>query len=430
MDLDTLRMWIKEHKIDSFRMCYLRDMYEGRHPILLQKEKPSWKPDNRITVNFAKYIVDTLNGYFIGIPVKTICRDPEVQEEITFIRNLCDMDDSEAELSKICSIYGSGMEFLYLDEESDVRITYMTPLEGFLIYDDSVERRPLYGVRYYQDRDGELHGTVYSRSEQVEFVDDGGLRFLEETRRRHGFSGVPIVEYLENEERTGAFEGVESAINAYEKAISEKANDVDAFADAYMLIKGLGLEPEDLFHIRQDRVIHVKPMDADVLSQVNVSFLSRPSGDTTQENLLNRLEKQIFTISMVANISDEEFGGSSGTALAYKLLPMQNLARLKARKFASGMNQRWKLVASLPTTRMAEDSWREIEYRFTQNAPRNLLEEAQTASVMAGITSRKTQLSVISAVQDVDQEMKEIKSENTAPEDMYRAERSSETDGE
>lgn len=423
MDAKALGAWLGEHKIDSLRLRYLRDLYEGRHPILLGEEKPSWKPDNRIIINFAKYIVDTLCGYFIGIPAKTTSPDAQVQTEITSIRDRCDMDDSEAELAKICSIYGSGLELCYLDESAQVCITYLTPLEGFIIYDDSVERRPLYGVRYYLDRQNVLRGTLYSRTEMVDFISTDGLHLLEGTRRFHSFDGVPLVEYLENEERSGAFEGVESAITAYEKAISEKANDVDAFADAYMLIKGLGLEPEDLFHIRQDRVIQVKPMDADMLAQVDVSFLSRPSGDTTQENLLDRLEKQIFAVSMVANISDEEFGGSSGTALAYKLLPMQNLAKLKARKFASGMNQRWRLVASLPTTHMAADAWESIEYRFTQNAPRNLLEEAQTASQLAGITSKKTQLSIVSAVQDVAREMAEIEMENADAADAYRAER-------
>lgn len=34
--------------------------------------KDPWKPDNRLTVNFTKYIVDTFTGYFNGIPVKSL----------------------------------------------------------------------------------------------------------------------------------------------------------------------------------------------------------------------------------------------------------------------------------------------------------------------------------------------------------------------
>ncbi len=244
------------------------------------------------------------------------------------------------------------------------------------------------------------------------------MHFLTEETKPHYFAGVPLIEYIENEERQAAVEHAESAIVAYEKALSEKANDVDAFADAYMLLKGLDLDEQELYTIRNDRVVQVPAQtDADVLNAVDVSFLSRPSGDTTQENIINWLETQIFTTSMVANISDEDFGGSSGTALAYKLQPMKNLATVKMRKFSSGMNQRWRLICSSASTSLGEDDWKTFRYRFTLNAPQNLLEEAETASQMAGITSRKTQLSVLSAVPDVEQELEQIAEENGGQEE-------------
>ena len=111
---------------------------------------------------------------------------------------------------------------------------------------------------------------------------------------------------------------------------------------------GLQVDEENLHTIRSDRVIHVPPMDADDINAIRVEFLQKPAADATQENLLNRLEDQIFAQSMVANISDESFGSSSGTALAYKLQPMKNQAAAKSRKFASAMNQRWRLIAAHP----------------------------------------------------------------------------------
>ena len=47
---------------------------------------------------------------------------------------------------------------------------------------------------------------------------------------------------IEDAEKIGLFEPVESMVNAYNKAISEKANDVDYFADAYLNLGAL------LFH--------------------------------------------------------------------------------------------------------------------------------------------------------------------------------------
>ena len=108
---------------------------------------------------------------------------------------------------------------------------------------------------------------------------------------------------------------------------------------------------------------------------------------------------------------------------------MKNQAAAKSRKFASAMNQRWRLIATHPASKLAADDWMQITYRFTQNAPKNLLEEAQTAAQMAGITSKETQLSVISAVDDPQTELRKIDAENGAePVDTLRSERGTSND--
>ena len=114
---------------------------------------------------------------------------------------------------------------------------------------------------------------------------------------------------------------------------------------------------------------------------------------------------------MVANISDENFGTSSGIALKYKLQGMSNLAKTKERKFISGMNRRYKLIFSNPVSGMREDAWVNIKYKFTQNIPANTLDEAQTASQLSGIVSHETQLGILSAVDNVKEELERIEKE-------------------
>jgi SPP1 family phage portal protein len=144
--------------------------------------------------------------------------------------------------------------------------------------------------------------------------------------------------------------------------------------------------------------------------------MNKPESDTTQENYLDRLERLIFQISMVANISDENFGASSGIALKYKLQAMSNLAKTKERKFTSGMNRRYKLLFSHPLSKVPADAWVQLHYKFTPNFPANLLEEAQIAAHLEGIVSQETQLKVISVVDDVQGELEKIEEENKPPE--------------
>lgn len=411
-----LSRFIARHAAEStFRYKQLQDAYETDFPIFHEKPKPEWKPDNRIAVNFAKYIVDTMNGYFIGNPIKITVDGGEetIEKYIEFLDQYNDQDDNNAELSKICSIYGKGYEMYYNDEEGNVGIIYLDPTEAFMIYDDSVLKRERYFVRLYRDEDNVLHGSV-SDQEKVRWFTIKGKIVWNEQEQLHYFNGVPATEYRENKECQGIFEPVMSIINAFNKAISEKANDVDYFADAYLKIIGTLLDEDELKHVRSDRVIN---FDGDGESVI-VDFLQKPNGDTTQENLLDRLQNLIFLIAMVANISDENFGTSSGIAMAYKLQGMSNLRKTKERKFTSGMNRRYKLIFSNPGNAMKKDDWVKLHYKFTPNVPANLLEESQIAQNLSGVVSQETQLGVLSVVDNPKTEIERIDKEEEKPKDV------------
>lgn len=410
MTLPLLQEFLDKHSTEvNRRYKKLSDAYMNDHDILHNDPKPKYKPDNRVVINFPKYIVDTMNGFFIGNPIKVTADDEAVSNFVEYIDQYNDQDDNNSELSKICSIFGSGYEMYYTDEEAELCITYLDPIEAFMIYDDSIVERPLYFVRRYTDRNNNEYGSISNSFGVRYFKVTGGLKWTDDDWQAHYFPGVPATEYTENRERQGIFEPVLTPINAYNKAISEKANDIDYFADAYMKILGTKLDEEDVKQIRDNRIINFEGDDA---GKLVVEFMGKPESDTAQENLLNRLERLIFQISMVANISDENFGAATGIALKYKLQAMNNLFKTKERKFSSGMNRRYKLLFGHPASKVPADAWVQLHYKFTPNIPANLLEEAQIAAQLEGITSHETQLKVLSIVDNVQDELDTIEEEN------------------
>lgn len=410
-----LAQFLDEHQreVDD-RFKKLLDAYMSDHEILHAPPKPAYKPQNKIVVNFPKYIVDTMNGFFIGNPIKTVADDDKVAEFVEYLDQYNDQDDNNAELSKLCSIFGKAYEMYFADEEAELCITYLSPMEAFMIFDDSILERPLYFVRRYKDRENNEYGSIANEYGVRYFKVSGGLQWTDEDWQPHYFPGVPATEYVENGERQGLFEPILSMANAYNKAISEKANDVDYFADAYLKVLGVTLDEEGVKHIRDNRIVN---FEGDNAEKLVVEFMGKPESDTTQENLLERLERLIFQISMVANISDENFGASSGVALQYKLQAMSNLEKTKERKFTSGMNRRYRLLFGHPSSQVPKDAWVQLHYKFTPNIPANLLEEAQIAAQLEGIVSKETQLKVISVVDDVQGELDKIEEENEAPEE-------------
>lgn len=71
------------------------------------------------------------------------------------------------------------------------------------------------------------------------------------------YGEVPMIEFMENDERQGRIESVWSLINNYNEALSEKANDVSYFADAYLKMIGVDLADENVAaYLRDNRVIN------------------------------------------------------------------------------------------------------------------------------------------------------------------------------
>lgn len=404
--------FIDKHRKRLHRYERLNNMYLGNYDILLEPSKAEYKPDNRLVVNYAKYLTDTFSGYFIGIPVQTSIEDSDLNTSITEIRRLNSMDDIEAEISKDADIYGHGFEYLYQDEEANTRLTYVSPTNAFIVYDDTIARDPLFGV-YYQLNGSNIKGELLTKNEKITLSGTrADIKFSDE--EEHFYGDVPLIEYAENEERKGIFESVETLINTLNKVLSEKANDVDYFSDAYLKILGADLEEETLKALRDNRVINLSGLNSE---KVIVDFLDKPNADETQENLIDRLVDFIYQISMVANINDDTFNSKeSGVALQYKLLPMSNLAITKERKFKASMMRRYKMIFNLPTNVPAnkKDYYINIKMVFTRNVPNNIRDEVETAKGLASLTSQQTALSVLSVVDSPIEEIERMEKENSS----------------
>lgn len=412
IDSALLAYYISKHKTEISRYEMLWKMYRGRHAIVDAEEKDSYKPDNRIVANFARYVVETFNGYFMGKPVTVSHEDPELSKQVNRLMKLNDQDDNNAELSKLVRIYGRAYEFLYQNENTETCITYNSPLDMFMVYDDTIAQRPFFAVRYYLNEDNRLQGEIYTSDKVYDFIQgEKGYQIIND--QPHYYQDVPVIEYVNNDERQGIFEPVISMINAFNKALSEKANDVDYFADAYLAILGVQLDKDGLQKIRDNRIINFFGTDdPEQIKNIVVEFLQKPDGDSSQEHLLDRLEKLIYQMAMVTNLNSESFGNASGVGLLFKLQEMENLALAAERKFTSGMNRRFKMLFRLPTNVLSSQSeeWFNLEFTFHRNIPRDVLSEINAAQEAAGLLPLEDRVSMVSTVKDpkaVAEQMKE-----------------------
>lgn len=409
--MELIKGCIEQHKLMLPRYEYLENLYLGFHDIFRLPEKEGWKPDHRLAVGFPRYITDTFIGYAYGKPIKVQSEDEKFDEAMQLFAKRNALKDHNKEMAKVACKFGHAFEYLYQNENTETRVTRFTPRQMFIAYDDSVAERALFAVRYGYHGEksklrGKLYGEILTPSQVLKFEED---KITDENDNPYG--KIPVVEWKLNEERVGLYESVAGLVETYNAALGEKANDVESFAEAYLAIMGAEIDEEGIRRIRDSRIINL--YGTNNAKDVLIQFLQKPTADGTQENLLDRLETLIYQTSMVANISDDSFGGAtSGTSLAYKLQAMSNLAESFDSKVEKSIRKRLKLFCTLSTNTPRQDAYEDVEITFTRNVPKNLLEEAQTAAQLSGIVSHETQLRGLSIVADPKAELERIKDED------------------
>lgn len=381
------------------------DMYVSNHPILRAPLK-AWSENNKLVVPMPRLLVDEYAGYFGGNAPTVQLEDEIDNNSLQAWLNDSEFADEHSEIVKAVGIYGRSYLLAYQGEDSKPKIAHVEPDEGFMIYDDTIKGEPLAFVRYSRDYLNHVTGTIYYAGFSIDFKDDK----LEEPVN-YVWHEVPAVEFYSNEERQGIFDGVKTLIEALDKALSKKADQVDYFDNAYLLALGLNLEDENgRIHIdREQRFIYSPDADA---TNAKVEFIGKPDADGMQENLINRLIDLIYYTSMIPNLQDSAFSGnSSGVALQFKLLPMQNMAAFQERKFIKSLRRMFKVLFESAdggqiVRAINKESWLDLRFTYTRNMPQNMADAVSTAVQASSLLSQQTALAMIPGIDDPQAEIK------------------------
>lgn len=427
---DILKYLVDKH--DGRKSETLQNYYEGRHAILDRQMIDPHKPNNRIVNGIPAYITDTVIGYFMGKPI-SYTGDETYMEALNEIFDGNDEQDHNSELAKAQSVKGCGYELLYTDEESNVRFADIPRESVIYVETADVESYPVMAIRIYTVEDLEKTEKefydVYTDAEVITYekkVDSNGrIDYVENERQQHYFGEVPVVQYKNNKEMMGDFEGVITLIDAYNITQSDTANDFEYFTDAYLLMTGASLgAPDDeltdeqqrqqaIYNMKENRVIELPDKES------SAKWLIKDINDTAVENYKNRLRGDIHTFAKVPDLSDDEFGTAlSGVAIAYRMMNLEQVCATKERKFKKGLQRRIRLITNILNTQGKQWDYKDIEIQFSRNLPQNLHELAEIVGMLAGRVDDEKLISLLPFVEDPSDTLEKLKNQKEESVDL------------
>lgn len=403
------------------RLQMLDAYYRGFNKHILDpnnRRAEKGKADYRATHSFAKYIADFQTSYSAGNPIAIRVGDnDDDRQPLDDINKANDVDSENYELFLDISRFGRAYELTYRDQQDVDRFIYLDPEETFIIYDQTVDPKPIMAVRYHQ----------------IEVIDDNGassLKYVPETwtdnahtvfnpveiggvmvpASREDLIVLPVVEYQNNRFRQSDFENVIPLIDLYDAAQSDTANYMTDLNDAMLvlqgdinaLFQGADLmqsvdESDDQDKDDDDRVTEMEKIakaKADILKEmkdanllllqsgvnslgqqtsVSAGYIHKEYDVEGTEAYKKRLEADIHKFSHTPNLTDENFAGNvSGVAMKYKLLGTVEMAATKRRFFEKGLYQRYAIIDKIERT-ASNPKWKidpdDIVFTFQDNLP-------------------------------------------------------------
>lgn len=409
---EALEAFIKNELPELQKM---EDYYSGKHNILNKKNRTADKEDAKLIHDYPGYITTIATAYFLGKPISYTLQDDKLKKDFEKLSEYLSTEEEQQENfehSENCSIFGKSYELWYKNVDNTIGNVVVDPRDCFILRDNTVKKEITAAVRWDKTKNKEdkwvytlevYDSTTVTTYEFLSESDKKEVPNIKGVTKLHGFNQVPIIEFLNNKRAFGDFKKVVSLIDGYDETASTSVDDMTDFTDALLVLTNVGgTDKETLKKIKEDKLMLIDD-DGDA------KWLIKQVNDSYAQNNKNRLNQDIHKFSMIPDMQDKEFSGnSSGVALGYKLLALEQLAAQKEMHFKKAINQRLQLMIDFHNLKIKAT---DIQKVFTRNVPKNLVEAADTAQKLQGIVSHETILSILPFIEDAKVELEKIKAE-------------------
>ena len=210
-------------------------------PIYARQKSTYSDPNIRVGYNNFQVIQRTKSGYLAGDIQRTYSDNipDEVKAKYSEFDNLNHFKSFLKKLMFSCSGWGNTYSLCYLDEANNVRIKQVQSWQAKVEYDDNGE--PIKGYVYYPI-DERMHVWEYDGVYVTEWIasKSGASYMLLTEPKEHGFKGIPLIEWCNNDNKQGNSELAVPLMDAYDRLISDNITESATFRAAYLLLKNMG----------------------------------------------------------------------------------------------------------------------------------------------------------------------------------------------
>ena len=419
LNAELIYKLIHKHANEREDLRKLKRYYIGEHSILEHKRRNPNAPNFKTVANHAKDIADTATGYFLGSPITYNNTGESDLEPLLVAFDNAEVDQVDTQNALNMAIYGRAYEYIYVKEGLNELDSASLDVENtFIVYDDSIERRPLFAVYYYEIKDDTkdtktYQAEVFTKNLHYHIIlsDSSGSYVKKLDVEPHHLGQIPIIEYKNNNFAIGDYEQQISLIDAYNSLMGNRVNDKEQAVESILVLYGAQLA-DNLEDAREAMRILAEEGLLELPADAKADFLKNALDESATEILRKAIKEDIYTFSHVPNLTDENFAGnSSGVAMEYKLLGLEMITKVKEANYKRGLRQRISIFAKYMGLQQIALDANSIVPQFSRGLPKNLLELSQVINNLEGKVTLRQLISLLPFVEDPDAELEGLEEE-------------------
>ena len=376
---ENIRAWLER----ELRYYVYGKPYKDRYN--LSQYYDGMLPLTNTRSNKAKFITDISTDYFIGDEPLFVLRKNEdndlsrkekkerneaIKRLQAYNRKLKGRSFGRTlyTASKWASKVGVGYILQYQKAGEDFpRYKELSPLQTFVVYDNQVDPESLFAI-YFNKIVETQNGKNFSRFLVTAYTDTNVYYFktgrvftrdnvqyysiIDDSTKddtTHNFGAVPITQVFNNEDMLGDYEPVTDLIDIYCLLQSKRFNNISEVVDAILHIKNIDSGDDEERQKLIDLIKREKILmsNSDGGKEVDAEFLTNPLNQREIQTFSENIEKVIYQISQVPNMTSDTFAQSvSGQSLKFKLMGLESITKEKERNFNRALYRILKLTAN------------------------------------------------------------------------------------
>lgn len=422
-----------QHKQRVYEKMY--DYYKGKTDARSQYKQIEERSNLFTNVNYFKKFIKEEVSYTVGNKITY----ESLSGNVDFIKNLEKQthhwsENHDGDVMKYLLIFTRVYELYYRDVEGRFCSRVITPLNGYAYR--NYAGKILFFIHSHSsqfEEDVEENGKIVTRrrtyydvytDKYIYYFNDQYKQIKE--RELHKFKSVPVSVGILTYEgyNDSLYADIKGLQDALETNLSDMANEISDFRNAYLFFKGCHIDDDELKSFKHRGAIEIH----DQSGKADVKWLIKDINDTFIQNSLDRYTDLLYQVAAHINHNEKLQSNLSSLTLRSRLIALENKCTLNINSHKDIVKNRLRFLCEyLNSTELIEANKlddKDIKITYTPNIPQDDAAVAQMlSSLPPGVISKTTSRGLFSFIHNPAREGelcdKEAEKEMDMMEDTY-----------